>query len=340
MKALVWEAVRRMQMHDDVPQPVPAADEVLLRVGAAGICGSELEGYLGMHPRRIPPLIMGHEFSGTIEAVGENVPGITPGTRAAVHPFVYCGECELCAAGHDNVCPQRQLIGMNRPGAFAEYVTVPARNLVPLSDRLSDAEGALVEPLATAVHALRRLQGSPVGTAVVFGAGPIGLLCMEVAMLHGGSPVLVSDVNSARLETAHALGATRTVNPNEEDLQAVMRELTNGRMADTTIDAVGRAITRKQALDLLRPTGQALYVGMHDNGHDLDVQEVIIRKELTVHGCYAYTFADFQAAAQLLEAGRIGLTRYCTTLPLEEGGNAFDTLLDRPGNLVKVLLKP
>jgi hypothetical protein len=215
MRAVVWQGPEEMTV-EEVPEPAVEAGTVIVRPEAAGICGSEVEGYLGKMGNRTPPLVMGHEFAGTVVDVGEGVDANLLGQSVAVNPLSSCGGCRLCREGLTNVCPKQTLIGIHHPGGFAELVRAPAKNVYPLPENLSDAPrvGALVEPLANGVHAIRlgtaRLETygeEPVKYAVVIGAGAIGLMCLQAAGLSGIPNMRVVEPHEARREQALRLGA-------------------------------------------------------------------------------------------------------------------------------------
>src|SRR5512132_4270463 len=205
MKAIVWHGPGRMTI-EERPDPVdPGSGELIVRPEAVGICGSEVEGYLGHMGNRRPPLVMGHEFAGVVVAAGDGA-GAWEGARVAVNPLAGCGHCRLCRAGQENLCPQRTLIGVHRDGAFADLVTAPAANARALPDGVPARVGALVEPLANGVHAVRlALAGDPVTRAVVIGAGTIGLMTLQAALLSGIAHVAVLEPHGQRRERALAL---------------------------------------------------------------------------------------------------------------------------------------
>ncbi len=209
MQALVWKGPRRMALetHDE---PQPAADEALLRVRAAGVCGSELEGYLGLSSLRVPPLVMGHEFSGEIVTLNGDASGLRLGQLVTANPLVSCGHCPVCHTGRRYLCPHRALLGAHRPGGFAAYVAVPIAQLIPLPEHLTPTLGALAEPFAVALHAVGLARLSPGEAAVVWGAGSIGLLTVCAARLARAEPIIAVDTNPARLVAATALGAHPT----------------------------------------------------------------------------------------------------------------------------------
>lgn len=339
MKAAVWHGPRAMRI-EEVPDPVIAPDEVLLRVAAVGICGSELSGYLGQNSLRRPPLIMGHEFAGTVVAVGAQAAGRAVGERLTANPMVPDGTCAMCRRGAEHLCLHRSLIGAHRPGAFAEYVAVPARACYPLPDSLDDIAGTLVEPLACAVRAVEHAGVAPGGSVAILGAGPIGLLALIAARQAGATTIAIADVNPARLALATAWGATHAVDSRSQDLAAVVREATDGLGGDSAIDAVGLPVTRNQGIAAVRPGGRVIFLGLHEDEVCLP-GNTIVRSEITVQGSFCYSRANFLAAMEMIAAGMLpGTESWLTLRPLAEAGPSFDQLIDAPADTTKVILRP
>src|ERR1700748_512357 len=215
MKSLLLQEYGKFAI-TEMPQPEPGAGEVLVRVAACGICGSDVHGYDGTSGRRIPPLVMGHEAAGTVAAIGTNVNGFKARERVTFDSTVYCGICAFCRNGEQNLCDTRQVIGVScgdysRAGAFAEYVSVPARIVYKLPEGLSFAEAAMLEAVSVALHAVAvsKLQGGE--TALVIGAGMIGLLTLQAARVGGCARIFVADIDATRLKSAADLGADKTI---------------------------------------------------------------------------------------------------------------------------------
>lgn len=339
MKALVYEAPYVLNLRErEVPEP--EAEEVLLKVGAVGICGSEVEGFMGRMPkRRIPPLVMGHEFAGEVVQLGPGVAEQFLGQRVLVNPLMPCQQCELCRAGRSNICPNRRLIGMHRPGAMAEFVTVPQRCLLPLPDPVTYPAAVVTEPLANAVHLLKHWSRQVHEAVVVIGTGAIGLSILMVLRLAGAGRIINLETNPGRLRMAQELGADLALNPRDTDVLEAVQTATQGRGADLVVDAVGSRLTRNQALHLARPGGQVIYIGLNDNQCELESYEIVLR-ELRVQGTYGYDAADFQRALDLVAAGRINTERWVHTLPLEAGPQAFADLASGQDERIKVILEP
>jgi 2-desacetyl-2-hydroxyethyl bacteriochlorophyllide A dehydrogenase len=339
MKALVWVAPRKIGLQE-ADKPVPQADEVLIRVRAAGICGSEVEGFLGKSDKRIPPLIMGHEFAGDVEQSGPGLDDSLEGTRVVVEPYLTCGVCDECMQGCENLCPSRALIGVHRAGGFAEYVAVPRKAVCILPEGLDYVGGSLVEPLAVSVRLFHQNQRGLIRWVAIFGAGAQGLLAMQVARTFGADAV-ISDVNPSRLESAKALGASAVIHAKKEDPVQRIRKITGGKGVDLAVDAAGLSITRQQALASLKKGGTVVCVGLgvDEAQTTLDFLDVV-NKELRIVGTYAYTKWEFLQAMDLLARGKIQRDGWVEEIPLEEGPKAFEELARGEARAAKFVLIP
>ena len=341
MNALVWLGPRTMEMRFE-PVPETAAGDVLIEVDVAGICGSELSGYLGQNALRKPPLIMGHEAVGRLvqingEPLADGSSGRV-GTRVTFNPLIVCGSCDRCRAGYSNLCRRRQLIGAQRPGAFARFVAVPAAQCWPLPDELPDVVGALTEPLACAVRAVSLSQAQPGMRLLILGVGPIGLFCLAAARAQGIEAVLVSDLSRPRLEVARRWGAQEAINAREEDVVAVVHELVPGGV-DAVIDAVGATVTRAQGLKAVVPGGRVVVIGLHDE-ESLVEMNYVVRQEVTIVGCFAYSKDDFGRAFALLTRGLIQAgADWLEERPLAAGPEAFAELVDGTARATKIVLR-
>jgi 2-desacetyl-2-hydroxyethyl bacteriochlorophyllide A dehydrogenase len=341
MHALVWEAPRQMNLREaSLPEVQP--DEVLVKVSYVGICGSELSGYLGHNALRVPPLVMGHEFSGEITALGERAQAIQPGLAAGqlvtANPMVYCGKCEYCTSGQTHLCPNRRLIGAHRPGAFAGYTTVPAWMVVPLGN-VPLRDGALAEPVACAMRIRDQVGDINGQTVLITGAGAIGILALQALRLFGAAQVFISDTDPDRLSAVAALGG-EPLNPKTQDVVKAVRDATGGRGAAAAVDAVGKAVTREQCVKATRSGGTVILSGLHEESSVVPVAEVI-RREIRLQGAFCYTMADFREAVDLLAQGKVRLDPWIIEAPLEEGGAWFERLSsEQPGKTAKVLLRP
>jgi threonine dehydrogenase-like Zn-dependent dehydrogenase len=322
------------------PEPTPKNGEVILRVDAVGICGSELSGYLGQNSLRIPPLVMGHEFAGTIATAGASVSDLAIGDRVTVNPLSGCGVCALCRMGLENLCPKRQIIGIHRPGAFAELVAVPAASCTKLPDGLSLVAGSLAEPLGCGVRAARIGAVGTGSRVLVLGAGTIGLMCIAATRKAGGSVTLAADPNTGRLQTAAHWGAKNLCDTRADDPAKLARQLTDGLGVDVAIDAVGTDTTRRVAVRAVRPSGTVVLVGLHEAESSFEANH-IVRSEIRVAGSFSYAQADFAAAVDMLVAADVAPdVSWLQERDLEECGDSFAELIDHPPAVSKIVLRP
>jgi len=342
MKALLLSQYSRLEIAD-VPAPSVARDEVLIRVAACGICGSDVHGYDGSSGRRIPPLVMGHEAAGTIARVGEGVSGLRVEERVTFDSTVYCGECPPCLRGEVNLCDRRQVLGVScgdyrRSGAFAEYVTVPARVVHRLPENLPFAEAALLEAVAVAIHAVSLVPMSTASTALVVGAGTIGLLLQQALRAAGCHQVLVTDVDETRLKLSRELGASATI-PAGDGLPQQVLEFTGGIGADLVIEAVGNNTSVNTAIASVRKGGSVVLVGNISPKVELPLQQVVSR-QIRLQGSCASS-GEYPKAIELMSSGAINVKPLITAIaPLEEGPRWFERLHSREPNLMKVVLTP
>jgi len=343
MKALVYTKPYTLE-YSDFPDPAAGDDDVLIRVKACGICGSDVHGFTGKTGRRIPPLIMGHEAAGIVEGLGGNVSSFNKGDRVCFDSTVYCNKCEACRAGLFNRCDKRQVLGVSVPsfkrhGAFAEYVAVPSWIVSKMPDELSFVHAALLEPASIGTHAANRAPISNKDTIVVIGAGTIGLFIMQGARLHGAAKVIAVDINDFRLELANKLGADKLINPLKLDLSEAVLQETEGKGANVTLEAVGYAKTFADAVAITRMGGYVVAVGNLQKKAEFDLQQLIAR-ELTFTGSYASS-GEFRDCIGLVASGKINVEPLISdVLPLEEGPDAFDRLLKAEDNLLKIVLEP
>jgi len=343
MEALVWLGPRSMEMQV-AATPELVSGEVLLEVGVAGICGSELSGYLGENSLRKPPLIMGHEAAGRIiqiEGDSTLADGSQPqqGMRVTFNPLMVCGQCDRCRAGYTNLCRTRSLVGVHRPGAFARFVAVPAVQCWSLPDDLSLETGALTEPLACAVRAVSLSQVRPGNSLFILGMGAIGLLCLAVARALGVERIYVSDMAPSRLAVAKSWGAQEAIDASKQDVQAAIQELSSGGV-DAVIDAVGTTTTRRQALFSVVPGSRAVFIGLHSAESALDLS-YLVRQEVTITGSYSYTHTDFAHALDLLKQGLLhSSSDWVEERSLAGGASAFAELVAGTAQATKIMLRP
>ncbi len=343
MRALLLSEYKQLAVAD-LPMPEPAADEVLVRVAACGICGSDVHGYDGASGRRVPPIVMGHEAAGTIAAIGSAVAGFSVGDRVTFDSTVYCGKCAFCLRGEVNLCDDRQVVGVScgeyrRAGAFAEFVAVPARILYRLPDALPFADAAMLEAVSVALHGVRVAELKGGEPALVIGAGMIGLLLLQAARAAGCSPVYVADVDPTRLALAKELGADETLEASGDNLVQAVLKLTSGRGVDAVFEAVGRNETVAGAIDCVRKGGTVTLVGNIAREVALPLQKVVTR-QIRLQGSCA-SAGEYPQAMVLMASGKIKVDRLITAVaPLADGPSWFERLHAREPNLMKVVLDP
>jgi 2-desacetyl-2-hydroxyethyl bacteriochlorophyllide A dehydrogenase len=336
MKVAVWYGGKDIKI-EDAPIPKLKDKEVLVKVKAVTICGSDLHAYMGVSKRRVPPLVMGHEFSGEVAEIGSNVRGIKQGERVVIEPVLSCGKCKVCLHGRNNICENMRLIGLHMPGAFAEYVSVPADKCHKLSENISFEEGSLVEPLAVAVHALNRTSFKKGDKIVIIGSGTIGLMTLQVTKLRGAGSIFIIDTLDYKLELAKKLGADKIINAKNQDS---VKEVLSEDGADVVFEAVGRQKTVQQALSMVNKGGKVTVIGMLESKMELDMLDVTV-KEIEIRGSYGYTTDDFKQALKLISTGKVKVKSMIThTLPLRDISKGFEILSNEKENAIKVVLKP
>jgi alcohol dehydrogenase len=328
MKALVYTAVQTTEYRDE-PEPVLGPDDALVHVEAVGICGSDMHAWHGHDPRRVPPLILGHEACGTV------IEGPGPGTRVVLNPLITCGVCACCQTGRSNLCQSRDLIGMRLPGAFAEHIALPARNLIPVPADMDPARAALTEPCATAWHALALAARAawrplPESRALVIGGGSVGLLAGLILKAWGAREVRLAETNQLRRETAARAGL---------DVFDPLAAPAAAARYDLVLDAVGSVATRASAIAAVSPGGVISHVGLQDWAGEFDARTLTLQ-EVTLVGVYTYTEADLRASLAALHDGRLGSLDWVEERPLSLGGEAFDDLHANRTPAAKIILRP
>jgi 2-desacetyl-2-hydroxyethyl bacteriochlorophyllide A dehydrogenase len=338
MKALVYLGPERMEI-EEMESPSPREGEVLLEVSAAGICGSDIHGFLGHSERRKPGLVMGHETVARIAETHPTVSGWKERDRVCFNPLLSCASCPACLEGRQNVCADWRIFGMDRlHGTYAEYVSVPACQLFALPESLPEREAILIEPVAVVIHALRISMNEQPRTLAIFGAGPLGALALAVARLRGVPRIAVVDVNERRLHAARRLGADLLVDASREDAAAAVRSWAEGRGAEHVVEAVGRPATRRAAAAATASGGRLVFLGLAENDSALPWIEMI-RKEQAVFTSFAYTPRDFEAAVRLVAARRFDLTPWTEERPLSDGQAAFAKMAHAPEDTLKLMLR-
>jgi L-iditol 2-dehydrogenase len=339
MKALLLTKYRSLEIAD-IPAPTPGPDEVLIRVAACGICGSDVHGYDGSSGRRIPPIVMGHEAAGTVAGLGNNVKNFSEGDRVTFDSTVSCGSCNNCLRGDVNLCDNRQVVGVScgdyrRAGAFAEFVVVPARIVYRLPEILPFEEAAMLEAVSVALHAVSLVPVRPQDNALVVGAGMIGLLIVQALHAAGCSHIYVTDVDQTRLslaELATGLLAGPLLIPQ-------VMSITDGNGMDVVIEAVGINATVTAAIDSVRKGGTVVLVGNVSPDVTLPLQKVVTR-QIRLQGSCA-SAGEYPRAIELMSSETIRVKPLISAIaPLEEGPRWFDRLYTREPNLMKVVLAP
>jgi threonine dehydrogenase-like Zn-dependent dehydrogenase len=336
VQALLYTESYELEVRE-LAEPSPGTDEVLVAVEAAGICASDVDGVSSRSPRRTPPLVMGHELVGTVMASGGEAGVSYVGSRVAVNPQVTCGACRWCRSGAENICQHRGLIGGTRPGGFAELVAVPVRCLHPMAAETPREIAVLTEPLATCVHALSRLPEDLPGTAVVLGAGAIGMLAVQLLQTIGTRRVIASEPSPERREL---IGAVADAAVAPADLEACVVELTGGVGADVTVDAVGTTTSRPDSVRVLRPGGAAVWLGMHAPAATVPAFDAVVG-ERSILGSFAYTDVEFAKALGLLESGVLKAAVSARSVPLARSDVTFRRLLEGvAGGVLKEIVGP
>ena len=330
MKALVYTKPDEVVYRDE-PDPVPGEGQVLVKVAASGICGSDMHAYHGHDSRRVPPLILGHEVAGSVAA------GERKGERVVINPLMTCGMCAFCESGRTNLCPTRELIGMRVAGAYGEYVAVPERNLVPIPDSFDMVKASLAEPAACSLHTLNRarmLSSRPLAElrALVIGGGAIGMLSAQLLTSYGCRHVTVAETNRLRGETvARSVGCVVHDPLSDHEIPADSFEL--------VIDAVGGGVTRSLGSRAVMPGGIFAHIGLMDSKEGLDIRKVTLQ-EISLIGIYTYTREDFRATVGALAGGMFGGLEWVETRPLADGARAFDDLDRGRTPAAKIVLVP
>jgi len=343
MKALLLKNYKELELVD-FPVPEFGPDEILVRVKACGICGSDVHGFDGSTGRRVPPLVMGHEAAGIVEAAGANVKKFREGDHVTFDSTVSCGKCFYCSRGDINLCDNRQVLGVScqefrRHGAFAEFVVVPQNIVYAIPDSLPFEHAALIEAVSVAVHAVNITPIKLGDTAIVVGTGMIGLLVIQAIRLAGCTRVIAVDLDDAKLKVARQFGADETVNPTTGDVQARLAELTGGRGAAVAIEAVGATEPIKTAIYGVRKGGAVTLVGNIKPSIEIPLQ-VVVSRQIRLQGSCASS-GEYPACIDLLASGAIRVDPIISAkAPLEDGASWFDKLYDPKSQFMKVVLEP
>lgn len=334
MKALVYTGVEELTYREE-KDPVDKEGESILQVHASGICGSDMHAYHGKDERRVPPLILGHEVSGKI------LNGKFKDKTAVLNPLITCGKCEYCESKREHLCPNRVLLGMNRPyerqGAFAELITVPDTNIYDVPDKLDIKEAAVAEPTAVSLHAVLMAENSSkkhLGECrtLVQGAGAIGLLCsLILSKIKGNLDITISDPNNLRLKECSKYVDAKFVGPSDKDLKP--------DSFDLVFDTVGLAVSRQQAISVVKPGGTIIHIGLTQPAGEFNFRKATLQ-EVTFIGTYCYTNEDFRETIQILANKDIGNLDWIEYRDLKKGAEAFKQIHDGTCSAPKIVLLP
>ena len=343
MKALVLKEYHKFS-YEDVPVPAIGSEDVLIEVRGCGICGSDVHGMDGSTGRRQPPIIMGHEAAGIVMEAGSAVSGWRKGDRVTFDSTIYCGKCAFCRQGRINLCDHRRVLGVScddyrRHGAFAEFVAVPQHILYRLPEGVPFERAAMVEALSIAFHAVRQTPVTLNDSAVIFGAGMIGLLLIQTLRISGCGWIAAVDVESERLDLARKLGADHTINSAATGPVAELHRLTGGMGVDLAFEVVGIASTVDAAVRSVRKGGAVTLIGNISPSIQFPLQ-VAVTRELSVHGSCASS-GEYPACLDMLARGVMNIAPLISAVaPLSEGASWFERLYRKEKGLFKVILSP
>ena len=343
MKALVLENLKDLQLRE-VSEPEVGPHDVLVEVKACGICGSDVHGYDGSTGRRIPPVIMGHEAAGIVVKVGSDVTAVKIGDRVTFDSTVSCGHCRFCLSGDVNLCDNRQVLGVScgdyrRNGAFADYISVPEHIIYSLPDAFPFEKAALIEAVSIAVHAARITHIKAGSSAVVIGAGMIGLLAVQAFRVFGCSTIFAIDLEQSKLDLARALGADQTFLATDPELLAKLKQATNGQGPDIAVEVVGAQKSILTAIEGVRRGGTVTLIGNLAPKVEIPLQ-IVVTRQLTLLGSCA-SAGEYKECIELMQAGAINVDPLISKLaPLSEGAEWFSRLYAREPGLMKVVLQP
>jgi len=338
--AAVLQAPRRLELLTR-PTPVARRGEAVVRIAATAVCHTDLEIYTGRHPGVRLPVVMGHEATGVVEAVGDGVARVQPGQAVLLNPIIACGACDSCARGHGNLCRNAGLFGREMDGSLAEHVVLPESYLYPLPAHVPLAAATLIETLATVRHAQERARIAPGESVVVLGQGVAGLLHTQLAKLSGACPVVAVSRSPWKLELARRRHADRVVNSAHEDAIAAVREATAGRGADVVVDAAGDPALIAPAIEMLAPGGRLLVYGISHRPVPDFTTFPLYFKELTLYGSRALTPGDFAPAIDLVASGAVDVDGFITaSYPLERVAAAFEEYERSADSVLRLVIVP
>ena len=336
MKAALLEKERTFKIVE-APDPEPGENEVVIQVRSVGVCGSEVEAFLGRHPFRKPPVITGHEMSGAIVKVGEKVSALKIGDRVTLEPQVSCGSCVYCRSGKYNLCRNRIMLGTEKwSGPFGEFIKAPASKIIPLPEGITFDEAALVEPLAVGVHSVRKTRLAPGESLIIFGAGTIGLCTVVAARAMGIKEIVITDVSDVKLKMGQRMGASDALNAKDPDLlEKIQQIFPEG--ADVAIVATGAGEAYEACTKVVKRDGRIGVVGLCREAILIPIEVGGAGTELEVIGCSTYLNSDFHEAVRILPNTPLReiISR---TFPIDRIQEAFETFIQENEALIKVIL--
>ncbi len=342
MKSLVLKEYNNFS-YEDTPIPSIKDIEVLVKIKAAAICGSDVHGMDGSTGRRIPPIIMGHEASGEIARKGALITDYNIGDRVTFDSTIYCGKCSYCKEGNVNLCDSRKVLGVSCEdyklnGAFAEYVAVPQHILYKIPEGVSYEKAAMAEPLSIALHAVNLTDIKVNDTAIVVGSGMIGLLLVQVLKISGCTRIIAVDLDQSKLKMAESFGAI-AVNAKSDDVAGQIHKITGGKGADIAFEAVGITDTIQTAINSVKKGGSVTLVGNLSPEISLPLQKIVTR-QIRLQGSCASS-GEYNTCLSLIESGEVDVSAFISaTAPLSEGAEWFRRLYGGKENLMKVILIP
>ncbi|MBC7189411.1 alcohol dehydrogenase catalytic domain-containing protein [Candidatus Aerophobetes bacterium] len=336
MKAVLLEAPFKVKIKE-IERPSPKENEVLIKVKATCVCGSDIHAYRGTHPFRLPPIVPGHEMAGEVVETGKNVKDIKPGDPVTVEPWSYCEKCEFCREGKFNLCLNKKGMGTKDwQGSFAEYVVAPEKSVYKLPSNVSFEEGALVEPLAVCVHVVRKADITLGDKVVILGAGPIGLGILMCCSEAGANKVVITDIEEFNLRFASKIGGI-SVNAGKDCLEKVVEEATRGKGADTVVIAAGEESLVNQASKIIKKAGKVIIPALFEKPAELDMFEIVYG-EKTLVGSWAYVSRDFHLAIELLASKKIRAKDLIThRFRIEDAEEAFQIVDKRKEKVIKAV---
>jgi (R,R)-butanediol dehydrogenase/meso-butanediol dehydrogenase/diacetyl reductase/L-iditol 2-dehydrogenase len=340
VKALRYLGPQKILLQEQ-PEPAIKEDEVLIKIMASGICGSDIHGYLGTTGRRIAPMTMGHEFSGQIVKLGSKIKLFDLGARVIVQPLNFCGKCIYCQQGNTNMCVNGTLFGvMAVDGAMAEYLAVPEKLVFTLPEKCSYEIGAMAEPFAVAYGAVKKAGDLINKNVLIVGAGTIGLCILQIVKLQSPKLIIVSDLSDNRLKVATELGADNTINPKNQDYFELVKRLTDENMIDVSFEAVGIAAATNQSLRVLKKMGTSIWVGNSAREIEINMQD-IVTSALKICGTYIYTHEEFGEVVDIIGTGNLRADNLISkVIPLEEAPETFTAIHKQPDSFIKVIINP